>query len=213
MLVPVLFLAFEENRGRPLWGTSDGEHSPVGSLGVVAGSSWGALGTDASFASTALVRGYGLVYFRSRPDRPQRRWRGEAPMNCAKCTGTLIHLMMGEVELDRCDRCHGIWFDRGELDQVLSDGDVQLPAASYVDSGASTGPSAVDRVPGNCPRCQQAQLGRVPSVVVDDLAYDECPKCRGVWLDSGELSTLSRDQSAGQVVGFFTNFDHRRMRR
>ena len=134
-------------------------------------------------------------------------------MNCAKCTGTLIHLMMGEVELDRCDRCHGIWFDRGELDQVLSAGDVELTAPGHLDPSGSSGASEHDRVPGTCPRCRQPELGRVLSVVVDDLAYDECPQCRGVWLDSGELSTLSRDESAAQVVGFFTNFDHKRFRR
>ncbi|WP_236540973.1 TFIIB-type zinc ribbon-containing protein [Spiractinospora alimapuensis] len=40
-------------------------------------------------------------------------------LNCPKCPGNLIRLELVGVEIDRCDDCHGIFLDRGELEALL----------------------------------------------------------------------------------------------
>ena len=40
-------------------------------------------------------------------------------MQCIKCDGELQRVTLGEVEVDKCVKCSGIWFDIGELDKVL----------------------------------------------------------------------------------------------
>ena len=41
-------------------------------------------------------------------------------MTCPRCHDTtLIELDREGVTIDRCERCRGIWLDRGELDKLL----------------------------------------------------------------------------------------------
>ncbi|MDA1194067.1 MAG: zf-TFIIB domain-containing protein [Planctomycetota bacterium] len=49
-------------------------------------------------------------------DGPTRR--------CPRCAGRMQHVQTpgasGQVIFDRCRRGHGLWFDRGELEEILS---------------------------------------------------------------------------------------------
>jgi Zn-finger nucleic acid-binding protein len=39
---------------------------------------------------------------------------------CPKCAAALVPVTYRKVELDKCSSCEGLWFDCGELDQVLA---------------------------------------------------------------------------------------------
>ncbi|MGE0401645.1 MAG: zf-TFIIB domain-containing protein [Kofleriaceae bacterium] len=41
-------------------------------------------------------------------------------MNCPRCNATLAELDRDGITIDRCDRCRGIWLDRGELEKLLA---------------------------------------------------------------------------------------------
>ena len=46
--------------------------------------------------------------------------RPEAPvLACPKCQSKLESYSFMEILLDRCAGCGGIWFDRGELEQIM----------------------------------------------------------------------------------------------
>jgi hypothetical protein len=47
--------------------------------------------------------------------------RDHCHMKCPKCGSELSHFAMSGVELDRCTKCGGIWFDPGELDDLLEE--------------------------------------------------------------------------------------------
>lgn len=51
---------------------------------------------------------------------------------CPKCPGRLESYAFMEFLLDRCDRCGGIWLDRGELEAILRKVS-RGPLASWVD--------------------------------------------------------------------------------
>ncbi|CAM4323061.1 zf-TFIIB domain-containing protein [Corallococcus exiguus] len=40
-------------------------------------------------------------------------------MKCPKCGMDLQTLKQGDVELESCFNCHGVWLDAGELEQVI----------------------------------------------------------------------------------------------
>ena len=43
-------------------------------------------------------------------------------MKCPKCGMDLQTLTRGNVEIDTCFNCHGVWLDAGELDEILAQG-------------------------------------------------------------------------------------------
>ena len=40
-------------------------------------------------------------------------------MICPTCDSDMIVVEYDDIELDYCVSCHGIWFDKGELDWLL----------------------------------------------------------------------------------------------
>jgi len=42
-------------------------------------------------------------------------------MQCPRCDGRLHQKTYDEVSIDQCDRCHGIWLDTGELEQIVGE--------------------------------------------------------------------------------------------
>ena len=40
-------------------------------------------------------------------------------LQCPKCDGTLHETDYEEIKIDVCDKCNGVWFDAGELAQVV----------------------------------------------------------------------------------------------
>jgi len=127
---------------------------------------------------------------------------GPSARSCPRCPGrTLVELRvagLGGLVVDRCRECRGIFFDPGELEQVLRQ--------------TSAGPPPVDR-------------GELERLIAEEprfekrVAYLHCPVCRGwmtrrnfgkksgiivdrcndhgVWLDGGELGGLVKWARAG----------------
>ncbi len=93
----------------------------------------------------------------------------------------------GEVELDRCRECGGVWFDAGELTE-----------ASGKTVRAPMGPSA-----RNCPSCgakmRHARLSDGPPV-------DNCPSCRGTFVEAAALETLTMKKTARALAPQGTGF-------
>jgi uncharacterized protein len=60
-------------------------------------------------------------------------------MNCPKCSTLLNEVTKAGVLIDVCDRCLGVWLERGELEKITArlrqleqnmNGDVRRPPAS-----------------------------------------------------------------------------------
>ena len=83
------------------------------------------------------------------------------------------------VDVEHCDKCGGIWFERGELKRAAPEAiaDFRPPE---------------DARPGKfmCPRCFEALLHfRYAQTYV---RVDMCAKCRGLWLDHREFEEISK---------------------
>ena len=86
-----------------------------------------------------------------------------------------------QTEIALCPSCGGLWLDRGELDRLNK---VPRPAVEELRHALAGGEQAgISPTQTACPVCpgklHEAKLGRV--------VIDYCDKCRGVFLDKGEL--------------------------
>jgi Zn-finger nucleic acid-binding protein len=91
------------------------------------------------------------------------------------------------TEIDRCSRCHGIWFDAGEVD-VLSNKE----SAAAIDIGSAREGKRYNLVDHyHCPRCGGEMIQRVDSQQTH-IHYETCSECDGSFFDAGEFLDLSQ---------------------
>ena len=119
-------------------------------------------------------------------------------MNCVKCDGQLQTVTLGEIEVDKCDKCSGIWFDMGELGKVLEAGDVES-LKNQIDNNDGD-----DAKKAKCPRCGgEGNMVQVTSLKNHDIHVDTCPVCYGQWLDGGEIDELTKESFIDKIKSMF----------
>jgi len=79
--------------------------------------------------------------------------------------------------IDECPKCHGTWFDRGELRLVTNDRAIEALIKDY----ATTAPNPIQCVRDRTPMRKRT---------IADVEIDVCQKCGGFWVDGGELEEL-----------------------
>jgi Zn-finger nucleic acid-binding protein len=96
---------------------------------------------------------------------------------CPKCLDKLRErpLKQSGILVDSCPTCHGLWFDRWELDGHLGGPEIRPPGGAAI----------TDR---NCPTCKYAMTSF--TVAGANVTVDLCEDCKGIWLDAGELKQL-----------------------
>ncbi len=119
----------------------------------------------------------------------------------------------GELTLDHCPRCGGMWFELGEVQRLRSEPPASLwthvPARAerhraqchacraFLDRDEPKCGACGARARLNCPACDTRMLWARRS----ELTLDVCKQCKGVWFDHHELEAiweLKRDQLIAQ---------------
>jgi Zn-finger nucleic acid-binding protein len=104
-------------------------------------------------------------------------------MNCPKCPGAALEThRFDTLEIDRCARCGGVWFDAQEQERFYS-AKLQLPPPTLSPQEVL----ALDDKDGACPRCARPMM-KVPSKADPAVTLDGCGGCSGTWVDGAELS-------------------------
>jgi Zn-finger nucleic acid-binding protein len=112
-------------------------------------------------------------------------------MDCPKCLGKLSPVRVGDVEIDRCFVCEGLWFDPNELERILENYSKELQKMS-LDSKIFDGKEALDNYGdfdekhGSCPKCKTKMF----RIRFDKVKAESCPNGHGLWLDGGEIASL-----------------------
>jgi Zn-finger nucleic acid-binding protein len=90
----------------------------------------------------------------------------------------MVVLAIGEVEVDFCLNCGGVWLDGGELELLLGDEErVRQFVHEFGEGAGSTSPR-------KCPICRSRMT---PATVAGSTEIDRCPNGDGMWFDRGEL--------------------------
>ncbi len=117
------------------------------------------------------------------------------PLACPRCSNTLRAAMAGDVLMDECTRCGGLWLEHDVFREIVArerDREMLFEALSQLGrvrvAQPHTGGDERFYVP--CPRCEQImdrrQFARISKVIVDVC------KPHGIWLDHDELPRIVR---------------------
>ena len=114
-------------------------------------------------------------------------------MNCPACKASLREKNVGEFAVDVCyGGCGGIWFDADELDRVSVRSAGVLHRVWQYPQRVKAADAA-----RSCPRCPDQPLDRKWYSDAKQVEIDQCPKCRGIWLDDGEFSRIFEASKKG----------------
>jgi PAT family beta-lactamase induction signal transducer AmpG len=112
-------------------------------------------------------------------------WSGR--MRCPKCRADMEPIDYQGTEIDRCTICNGIWFDRGEMEQLRN-----AKAAKEIDTGSREVGKQLNSIDDyDCPRCG----GTMKKMVDPDqrhIWFETCRDCNGSFFDAGEFKDLSQ---------------------
>jgi len=102
-------------------------------------------------------------------------------MDCPVCIQPMDELEFYGVKVDACRFCGGVWFDGGEIVELIKKG--KVPKRILKPIALTDETRVVREGERNCPRC-----GRKLEVVNHrGVKVDYCTVCRGMWFDRGEL--------------------------
>ena len=100
----------------------------------------------------------------------------------------MVEENFGSAIVDVCSSgCHGIWFDKGELEKLDSRTKGAGPALTRALAHAPQMTSV--RALSHCPRCR-VRMKRRSHELIALVNLDECLQCSGIFLNSGELARL-----------------------
>jgi Zn-finger nucleic acid-binding protein len=109
-------------------------------------------------------------------------------MDCPNCEIPLKSIKIGNVSLDECSRCRGIWFDKKELEEAKDEIDPDLRWMDLRIWHQSPSFHVTDQSQ-DCPKCNTAKMQMITYQEPDvDVLY--CPACEGTWLNAGDLEKI-----------------------
>jgi Zn-finger nucleic acid-binding protein len=98
-----------------------------------------------------------------------------------------IETLSGQVVVDRCNSCHGLWFDNGEAEQLK--GDWMAEFADVGDPGVGKTYNTVRDI--QCPRCGKT-MQKVNDPKQKHLEYEACAD-HGMFMDAGEFTDYKHE--------------------
>jgi Zn-finger nucleic acid-binding protein len=117
-------------------------------------------------------------------DVNNERPEGKTILACPKCRAPMSPVTFGDITVDRCTSCQGLWFDILEQRRLR-----EIAGSETIDTGRRA--PAADIVPGSptklaCPRCT-APMTRLHDVDNRAVEYEYCAVCNGAFFDAGEF--------------------------
>jgi Zn-finger nucleic acid-binding protein len=100
-----------------------------------------------------------------------------------KCTSILDKGKIEDIEIDTCPSCGGVWLDQGEVELIAKKMATEVDRLKSVLAPRKGPPPVPSELNTACPACT-APMKEVP---VGKLHVDYCSRCKGIFLDRGEL--------------------------
>lgn len=106
---------------------------------------------------------------------------------CPGCDVELVKRVHGNVDLDECPQCGGIWFEREDLEQAKNASDEDLNWLDFEVWRRGDSIASSDRDTA-CPSCGAPTV----ALVCGDtgVAVDYCEACEGAWLEKGDFAQI-----------------------
>jgi len=105
-------------------------------------------------------------------------------MKCPVCKISTTAVEYDKIELDYCSRCHGIWFDKGEL-ELLLDTLTRGATRELVNSLMQLPQQKASEKSRKCPICRRV-MRKIDIGSGREIVIDICDAGHGLWFDGGE---------------------------
>lgn len=113
-------------------------------------------------------------------------------MKCPSCDHTLVESHAGDIAVEICKSgCGGIWFDRDELFRFDEPHEFDVGLLLDIIEHRQIHKVDHDRL-RHCPKCVHEPLVRQFFDINNEVEFDQCWSCAGVWLDPGEIDTIRK---------------------
>jgi len=119
----------------------------------------------------------------------------EHSIQCPKCGHGMTEITYGEVTIDRCTNCSGLWFDDGEAEALKSKWMGDALDMGSVDEGKKW--DAVDDIA--CPRCGK-DMTKASDPNQSHIWYETCEE-HGMFMDAGEFTDYKHETLADWFRG------------
>jgi len=119
-------------------------------------------------------------------------------MICPRCKSDMIVVEHNKIELDYCTKCHGVWFDYGELELLLESMSLESPNL-FLGNILDSEEAASSEKKLRCPICSQ-KMKKTTIGQQREILIDVCWQGDGLWFDGGELGQLI-EQMANEPLG------------
>ena len=119
-------------------------------------------------------------------------------LTCPKCAGAMEPVTHGDITVERCTVCKGIWFDLMEQRRLRT-----APGAAAIDTGSPVAGSRTDehrRI--TCPKCRTG-MTHLRDVDNRTIEYEYCAVCNGAFFDAGEFVRYRDAGFLGTLRGMF----------
>jgi len=135
-------------------------------------------------------------------------------MDCPKCVGKTEEIKVGDLVIDRCFACGGLWFDKGELftainKEIIDTVEFELEEGHFDDEELKELIKEIDLDKKEiiCPRCKgDKKMIKIPSPRNKNITIDYCEKCEGIWLDAGEYNKLRKRSPLEEKIENISDF-------
>jgi Zn-finger nucleic acid-binding protein len=109
-------------------------------------------------------------------------------MECPQCKEQMKQSTVGEITINECLRCKGMWFDHGQLDAVK---DEVLPDMGWldIDTWKEQAEFKASMGPNFCPKCPDVALTSIQDRK-SNTEISICTLCKGTWLSTGQFLKL-----------------------
>jgi Zn-finger nucleic acid-binding protein len=108
-------------------------------------------------------------------------------LKCPKCHHGMEEVTHGEVVIDRCTHCKGLWFDADEALQLKN-----MKGSESLDTGDATeGWKWDSHADIDCPRCGK-RMEKGHDAKQKHIWFEACPD-HGMFMDAGEFKDFKEE--------------------
>ena len=110
-------------------------------------------------------------------------------MKCPKCLAEMETTHFSDIEVDRCTRCYGLFFDHLERETLKL-----MEGAEILDIGDEfVGAKFNEILDVSCPRCA-TKMDHILHTDPFEIKFECCPECKGTYFDAGEFRDYLDDE-------------------
>jgi uncharacterized protein len=106
-------------------------------------------------------------------------------MKCPRCSAAMETVQINEVQIDRCTKCGGLWFDEFELDDLRAKKGSEKIDTKHPDKWTRGSQARLA-----CPKCS-TPMERMVDAQQPHIWYETCGVCGGSFLDAGEFKDMT----------------------